>query len=74
MLAMADRKKLRPLLVGHNPDSNLVYAASEECAIRTLDNDAYTWVTNPGNPMIARVGEGIVRYGTEEPFAGVFHD
>lgn len=73
MLAMADRKKLRPLIVGHNENEGLVYAASEECAIRIVDNDAYTWVTNPGNPMIARVGEGIVRYGTEKPFEGVFH-
>lgn len=74
MLAMADRKKLRPLIIGHNEDDGMIYAASEECAIRIADNDAYTWVTNPGNPMIARVGEGIIRYGTERPFEGAFNE
>lgn len=74
MLAMADRKKLRPLIIGHNEDDGMIYAASEECAIRIADDDAYTWVTNPGNPMIARVGEGIIRYGTEKPFEGAFNE
>lgn len=74
MLAMADRKKLRPLIIGHNESDGLVYAASEECAIRNVDENVRTWVTNPGNPMIARVGEGIIRYGTERHFEGISNE
>jgi glutamate synthase domain-containing protein 1 len=72
MIAMADRKKLRPLLIGQSKDGKRVFAASEECAVRVVDDDAETWIGNPGNPMIAKVGEGLVRRGTEEPFKGVF--
>jgi len=73
MIAMADRKKLRPLLFGRSGDGRRLYAASEECAVRVVEKDtAETWVGNPGSPMIATVGKGIVRRGTEEPFQGVF--
>ena len=73
MIAMADRKKLRPLLFGQSGDGKRLYAASEECAIRIVESDAAeTWVGNPGSPMIAKVGVGLVRRGTEEPFKGVF--
>jgi glutamate synthase domain-containing protein 1 len=73
MIAMADRKKLRPLLFGQSEDGKRLYAASEECAVRIVEKDtAETWVGNPGSPFIAKVGEGIVRRGTEEPFKGVF--
>lgn len=71
MIAMADRKKLRPLLVGRSDDGRTVFAASEECAVRVVHDVAETWETNPGSPMIAKVGEGVVRRGTEEPFRGV---
>lgn len=72
MIAMADRKKLRPLLIGQSADDRRVYAASEECAISVVDDSSKTWVGNPGSPMIAKVGEGLIRRGTEEPFKGVF--
>jgi glutamate synthase domain-containing protein 1 len=73
MIAMADRKKLRPLLIGQSADKKRVYAASEECAVRIVDGTADTWVANPGSPMIAKMGEGIIRRGNEtEPFQGVF--
>ncbi len=68
MVAMADRKKLRPLLIGESDDGKTVYAASEECAIRSVQERAETWEADPGSPMIARVGEGIVRRGIEPPF------
>lgn len=71
MIAMADRKKLRPLLIGQSDDKKIVYAASEECAVRVVQDAAETWETNPGSPMIAKVGEGVIRRGTEEPFKGV---
>ncbi len=69
LIAMADRKKLRPLVVGES--KGVVMAASEECAIRVVKNDADTWLTCPGSPMIARVGHGILRKGDEIPFEGV---
>jgi len=72
MIAMADRKKLRPLLIGGSEDGRRVYAASEECAVRIVDSTASTWVANPGSPMIAKAGQGILRRGTEGPFIGVF--
>lgn len=71
MIAMADRKKLRPLIIGESASKKIAYAASEECAIRVVDDSADTWVTPPGSPMIAKVGQGIIRRGNEHPFKGV---
>ena len=71
MIALADRKKLRPLLVGKSSDDKILYTASEECAVRVVDQNAETWTPNAGSPMIARVGRGILRDGTEQPFTGV---
>jgi glutamate synthase domain-containing protein 1 len=71
MVAMADRKKLRPLLFGRSPDDKRLFAASEECAVRIVEENAETWVGDPGSPMIATVGKGLVRHGTEAPFKGV---
>ncbi|MGE4274742.1 MAG: glutamine amidotransferase family protein [Candidatus Methanomethylophilaceae archaeon] len=71
MIALADRKKLRPLVLGASEDGNSVFAASEECAIKAVQKDAETWAPKAGNPVIVRLGEGIVRHGTEEPFQGV---
>jgi hypothetical protein len=39
--------------------------------VRIVEEDAETWVGNPGSPMIATVGKGLVRRGTEAPFKGV---
>lgn len=70
MIALADRKKLRPLIVGDSPDHKMVFAASEECAIRSIDAQAETWTPNAGSPMIAQVGKGVIRAGIEPPFLG----
>ena len=71
MIALADRKKLRPLLVGTSQDGRTLYTASEECAVRVIDDSAETWTPNAGSPMVAQVGRGIIRDGTEHPFTGV---
>ncbi|QLH74636.1 MAG: hypothetical protein HPY73_03670 [Methanomassiliicoccales archaeon] len=68
LIALADRKKLRPLLVGQSEDNRLAYCASEECAIRMVDETARTWQTNAGSPFVAQVGKGILRDGSEHPF------
>ncbi|OPY33036.1 MAG: amidophosphoribosyltransferase [Methanomassiliicoccales archaeon PtaU1.Bin124] len=71
LIALADRKKLRPMIMGRSKDGGVAYCASEECAIRIVDPDAETWVTNAGSPMVAVAGRGILRNGTEHPFKGV---
>jgi glutamate synthase domain-containing protein 1 len=71
LIALADRKKLRPLLCGRSSDGRTAYVASEECAVRVVEPEAETWTPNAGNPMIAKVGKGIIRTGTEHPFVGV---
>lgn len=71
MIALADRKKLRPLIVGRSKDNKMVYSASEECAIRSVDTEAEAWTPNAGSPMIAQVGKGVIRAGIEPPFWGV---
>lgn len=70
LIALADRKKLRPMLVGSSPDENTIYVASEECAIRVVEPEAYTWTPNAGSPLVATVKGGLVRNGTESPFEG----
>ena len=71
LIALADRKKLRPLLCGRSLDGKTAYVASEECAVRVVEPNAETWTPNAGSPMIAQVGKGILRTGTEHPFVGV---
>jgi glutamate synthase domain-containing protein 1 len=71
LIALADRKKLRPMLVGSSPDERTIYCASEECAIRVVEPEAYTWTPNAGSPLVATVRDGLVRDGTEHPFKGV---
>lgn len=58
LLALNDRLKLRPLVVGRKAD--LVLLASEEAAIRAMEPDA-TDIFAPagGEPVIVRVKEGM---------------
>ena len=39
--------------------------------MRVVEPNAETWTPNAGSPMIAQVGKGILRTGTEHPFVGV---
>jgi len=71
LIALADRKKLRPLIAGLSPDDGTLYIASEECAMRIVEPDARTWAPEAGNPLIAVAGRGVIRRGTEDPFLGV---
>jgi len=71
LIALTDRKKLRPMIAGLSPDGGTAYCASEECAIRIVEPDAQTWTPEAGNPFVAVVGKGILRRGTEHPFQGV---
>jgi len=71
MIAMADRKKLRPLIAGISADGKKVFAASEECAIRAVEPSAKTWTPEAGSPVIVQTGKGLVRKGIEHPFQEV---
>jgi len=72
MIAMADRKKLRPLIAGTSQDERVVFAASEEYTIRTVEPMANTWTGDAGSPIVAQEGRGIVRTGAlEHPFQAV---
>lgn len=71
MIAMADRKKLRPLIAGTSRKEDVIFAASEECAIRAVDTKAKTWTADAGSPVIAQRGTGLIRTGLEHPFKGV---
>jgi glutamate synthase domain-containing protein 1 len=57
LMALNDRLKLRSMVVGEKND--LVYIASEEAAIRTMEPDAENiWAPSGGEPVIVRVKEG----------------
>ncbi len=57
LMALNDRLKLRSMVVGEKND--LVFIASEEAAIRTMEPDAENiWAPAGGEPVIVRVKEG----------------
>jgi glutamate synthase domain-containing protein 1 len=57
LMALNDRLKLRSMVVGEKDD--LVFIASEEAAIRTMQPDAENiWAPSGGEPVIVRVKEG----------------
>jgi glutamate synthase domain-containing protein 1 len=57
LMALNDRLKLRSMVVGEKDD--LVFIASEEAAIRTMQPDAENiWAPYGGEPVIVRVKEG----------------
>jgi glutamate synthase domain-containing protein 1 len=65
MIALTDRKKLRPMIAALSEDGNTVYASSEECAMRRVDMKGDIWAPTTGNPVIATLNEGLVWKGTE---------
>ncbi|MEM4374414.1 MAG: glutamate synthase [Nitrososphaerota archaeon] len=63
MLAMADRTKFRPLVVGE--DDGRIYAASEEAEVRSLSDKARVWPVSPGGVFLASLKRGIILSGRE---------
>ena len=63
LLALTDRSKFRPLLVGE--DDGRFYVASEENQIRNLSKDAVVWAPEPGSFFLASVKKGILEPGTK---------
>jgi glutamate synthase domain-containing protein 1 len=70
LIALTDRKKLRPMIAAISEDDNTVYAASEECAINRVDEVKDVWAPVTGNPVIAQLYKGLVSRGTERPLEG----
>jgi glutamate synthase domain-containing protein 1 len=70
MIALTDRKKLRPLVAAISEDGNTVFASSEECAIERVSKTKEVWAPITGNPVIAQLYKGLVWRGTEEMLEG----
>ena len=62
LLALADRSKFRPLLIGE--DEERFYVASEENQIRSLSKNAKVWAPQPGSFFLASVARGMIETGT----------
>jgi len=63
MLALVDRSKFRPIVVGE--DEERIYVASEEAEIRALSQSAKVWTIRPGGFFLASLQHGIVVSGRE---------
>jgi glutamate synthase domain-containing protein 1 len=70
MIALTDRKKLRPMIAAISEDENTVFAASEECAINRVGDVKEVWAPITGNPVIAQLYRGLVWKGTEKNLQG----
>lgn len=70
LIALTDRKKLRPMTAALSEDGNTVFASSEECAIRRVGNGGDVWAPVSGNPVIAQLYKGLIWRGTEKQFEG----
>ncbi len=58
MMALNDRLKLRSMVVGEKDD--MVYIASEECAIRVIEpNVDRVWAPKGGQPVIVTLNGGV---------------
>jgi len=68
MIGHSDRKKLRPMIAALSEDEKTFYLASELNAIHTVDKTRNFWQPNPGNPVIATLGEPVVT-GTKGPLS-----
>ena len=61
MVAVADRFKLRPVVVGYDEDN--YYVASEEAQIRAVSPNARVWTLKPGGYFIVSAKRGIIAWG-----------
>tara|TARA_B100000029_G_scaffold324890_1_gene317327 strand:- start:54674 stop:56788 length:2115 start_codon:yes stop_codon:yes gene_type:complete len=63
LLAVIDRSKFRPVVVGE--DDDYIYMASEECQIRMLSPKANIWTPQPGRFVLASMNKGIIESGRD---------
>ncbi|QIW24985.1 glutamate synthase [Sulfolobus sp. S-194] len=64
LIALADRSKFRPAIIGE--DDNFYYVASEENEIREISPNAKVWTLKPGSYFIASLNKGVISYGRDE--------
>ncbi|WP_229572521.1 glutamate synthase [Saccharolobus caldissimus] len=64
LIAIADRSKFRPAIVGE--DELYYYVASEENEIREISPKAKVWTLKPGSYFIASMNKGVISYGRSE--------
>ncbi|HZW55773.1 MAG TPA: hypothetical protein VFF30_05740 [Nitrososphaerales archaeon] len=62
LIALVDRSKFRPLIVGE--DEERFYVASEEVQIRNISRNARVWTPEPGSFFIASLKRGLIESGT----------
>ncbi|MGI0083940.1 MAG: glutamate synthase, partial [Nitrososphaerales archaeon] len=62
LIALIDRSKFRPLLIGE--DENYYYVSSEENQIRGVSRNANIWTPEPGSFFIASLKHGLISSGT----------
>ena len=62
LIALTDRSKFRPLILGE--DENCYYVASEENQIRNISKNATIWTPDPGSYFIASLKKGLIEGGT----------
>jgi len=61
MLALTDRSKFRPVVIGE--DDERIYVASEECQIRAVSPRATVWTPEPGSYVLVSVRRGLIEAG-----------
>ncbi len=62
LIALTDRSKFRPLILGE--DENCYYVSSEENQIRNISKNATIWTPDPGSYFIASLKKGLIESGT----------
>ena len=72
LIALTDRSKFRPIVIGE--DENNYYVASEEIQIRILAKDAKIWTPEPGSYFIASLKSGIISSGTRREISNASQD
>lgn len=66
MIALTDRKKLRPMIAAESEDGGTIFASSEECAVQRVVDTENIWAPVTGKPVIAMLEKGVISKGLEE--------
>lgn len=61
LIALTDRSKFRPVIIGE--DDHCFYVASEEVQIRALSPEATVWTPEPGSYFVASAKSGLISSG-----------
>ncbi|MGC9105474.1 MAG: class II glutamine amidotransferase [Thermoprotei archaeon] len=70
LIALADRSKFRPAVIG--VDENYFFVASEENEIREVSPKATVWTLKPGSYFIASMNKGVIAHGRTQEEISTF--